>query len=65
MQMTKKKLKKKLWQISYRMHYNFHNRNIYYSVNFVPDLNNFLETELNSVHILKIFLSLNLMKIPF
>ena len=36
-----------------------------YSVNFVPDLSNFLESENNLVHIMKIFLALNLMKISF
>ena len=51
-----KALKKNLWNLPYCMHYNFHNQNIYYSVNFVPDLNIFLEHEHNLVHIIKIFI---------
>ena len=59
------KLTKNLWKVSYRMHYSFPNWNFTYSVNFVPDLSNFSESENNSVHITKRFLTLNLMKISF
>lgn len=40
-----KKIKKNLSKVSYRMLYNFLNRNIYYFEYFVPDLNNYLEAE--------------------
>ena len=59
------KLKENLWKVSYYKHCNFLNRNVYYSVNFVPDLNNISESEHSLVHIMEIFLNLNLMKIPF
>ena len=49
------KLKKNLWKVSYGMHYSFPNRNFSYSVNFVPDLSNFLESENNAAHYENIF----------
>ena len=33
------KLNLKNWKVSYRLHYNFQNRNFHYSENFVPDQN--------------------------
>ena len=64
--MKNKKIKKNLSKVSYRMLYNFLNRNIYYSEYFVPDLNNYLEAEhKKSLHTMKKLLNLTLTKIPF
>ena len=47
------------------MCYNFHNQSFYYSVKFFPELNDFLESERTLVHVIRIFLTMNLIKILF
>ena len=58
---NKKSSKLKFVELFLHIHYDFPNRNFSYSPNFAPNLNNFLESENNSV---QVFLTLTVLLNP-